>query len=442
MLKLLEVYPQKKIESASIVIPPSKPETQRAIVTGALAEGKSVIYNNLRCSETEASKKAMQSIGATITEYDDRLEIEGVANEPQHTDTEINCHGSGFAFRTMSVISSFIAGPVKLTGDKILQTRIMRPLFDAIESLGGKIEYTGAKGKAPIINHGGTLAGGTCTVPGNTCSQFTTAMLLGLPLSKNAIRLDVSGEIVSSSYVKQTLEALKMSGVALESTDVASSYLIKPSKFSSFNIKVSCDFTSASYILAIAALFPCRIQLEGMISQSHQGERAIVDMVKELGLDVYFDDVNHICHVANHQGMQEGDYEFDVKDCPNITPTLAAIGAYVNGSMRVVGASVTNYHKSPRLKAIIAELQKMGVDIEPIYQNAILDGFNVRGRGSYAGGVHLSSWKDHRIFLSLFIASLRTNAPNYLDGYQDVHCSFPDFFDQVKKLGVRFEETD
>ena len=90
----------------------------------------------------------------------------------------------------------------------------------------------------------------------------------------------------------------------------------------------------------------------------------------------------------------------------------------------------------------MTELAKLGVNIHPLFKDSVYDGFEIRGHGEvYKGGVTLSSWKDHRIFMSLFIASLRSRQPNLIDGYHDVHCSFPDFFDQFKRLGVSYGEA-
>jgi 3-phosphoshikimate 1-carboxyvinyltransferase len=145
--------------------------------------------------------------------------------------------------------------------------------------------------------------------------------------------------------------------------------------------------------------------------------------------------------VSNDGRGMTGDFEFNANDYPNIVPTLAAIGAYVNGRFRVVGGSITRLHKSPRIKAIVSELAKLGVAIEPLFQDGVYDGFEIRGNGEgYRGGIELSSWGDHRIFMSLFMASLRCEQPNYLEGYQDVVCSFPDFFEQFSNLGVGAEK--
>ncbi|MEW8625688.1 MAG: hypothetical protein AB2551_08065 [Candidatus Thiodiazotropha sp.] len=437
--EVLKVYPAKHLDETTVDIPSSKPETQRAIITAALAQGKSVIRRDLRCSETSATKNGVQKIGALVEEYNDELHITGVGNKPRYSEGVIDCKGSGFAFRTMSVISSFVDGAVILSGDKILRSRIMDPLFKGIRDLGGSIETICNERYAPIVNYGSALTGSKCRIPGDECSQFTTAFLLGMPLTDSQVEIAVEGKLASASYVKQTIEALKLCGVSVGAENPTSNYSITPSKYNSFSVNIGGDYTSASYIVAIATLFKCRIIMKGLYSNSHQGEQAIMKFAQKIGLDVKYDDSIGVCTITNSKGRISGNYEIDVLDCPNILPTLAAIGSYINGSLKVTGGRVTNFHKSPRIVAMIRELSKMGVRIIPIYQGRTLDGFTVYGSDTYKGGVALSSWSDHRIFLSLFIASLRTKQPNLLDGYKDVHCSFPDFFKQANNLGLSFE---
>lgn len=438
----LNVYPTDSLPESNLHIPSSKPETQRAIVCASLAGGKSTVYNDLRCSETSATKQAMSAIGAGIVELNDRLEIEGVDHAPKNPGHVIDCSGSGFAFRTMSVLAAATPGGMILTGNKTLRRRIMRPMFAALSTLGVQFEHISEEGKAPVVIWSDRIKGGNCTVPGNTCSQFTTALLFGLPLAKERVSLNVTGEIRSASYIKQTLVAMRHAGVLLNVEEPSDCYEIAPARYQAVDTLVSGDFTSASYLMAIASLFPGKQRLHNMSRESFQGERLIVDVLHQLGIHVEFDESQRICLIDNQLERLSGDYSFDLRHSPNILPTLAVIGAFVEGRFRVTGGSVTHYHKSSRITAIATELRKLGVDISVIELDGIPDGFEIRGRTTYEGGVQFSSWKDHRIFLSLFIASLKTKKSNQLDGYQDIHCSFPDFFSQVEKLGINFHEVD
>jgi 3-phosphoshikimate 1-carboxyvinyltransferase len=113
------------------------------------------------------------------------------------------------------------------------------------------------------------------------------------------------------------------------------------------------------------------------------------------------------------------------------------IGAYLDGRLRVVGGRLTRFHKASRVEAMVAELSAAGVDIVPVYDDGVCDGFEVRGRPSYPGGRLFASRGDHRIFMSLFVAGLRMRSANLFTGFEDVSLSFPGFIAEFSRAGVR-----
>jgi 3-phosphoshikimate 1-carboxyvinyltransferase len=214
-------------------------------------------------------------------------------------------------------------------------------------------------------------------------------------------------------------------------------YQVEPSSYRAQDITIHEDYTSASYLLAAAALFPGRTVLTNVYGDSLQGEFAIVPILRQLGVNVTFDEATLSLTVDNPRGSLCGAFEVDVRDCPNITPTLAALGAFVQGSLRLTGGRLTRFHKASRIEAMAAELTRAGVDIEVLYNDGVCDGFEVRGARTYPGGVTLSSWGDHRIFMSLFVASLRMRSANRFSGFEDVRLSFPTFMEEFTRAGVR-----
>jgi 3-phosphoshikimate 1-carboxyvinyltransferase len=418
-------------------IPSSKPETQRAILAASLANGVSEIYNDLRCLETETMKEACRRIGAIIHEKTDRLVIHGAGGLNQVNRLIIDALGSGLVFRVFVALSCFATKSMMITGDEILCGRVMQPLFTALEALGSDIQFVHKAGHAPVINQGGGLSGTRCTVPGNVSSQFITAILFAAPLAALPIELIIEGEILSISYIKQTLEMLEQAGIKIDVAEDFSRMVIYPSSYQPFIYHVSGDYTSSSYLIAAASIFPGTTVLHNMNERSLQGERAIIDVIKKLGIELVFDDNENTLSLFNRHTELKGNFEFDASDYPNIVPTLAVLGSFVNGCFRVIGGSITRHHKSSRIQAIVTELTKLGVDIQMIMKDGVCDGFEIHGKSHYKGGIKLSSWGDHRIFMSLFVASLRCTEVNSLDGYQDVHCSFPEFFTEFKNLGVQ-----
>lgn len=126
------------------------------------------------------------------------------------------------------------------------------------------------------------------------------------------------------------------------------------------------------------------------------------------------------------------DAVFDLSDCPNIFPTVAAIVATVPGRVRIVGGRLRQNHKSPRIDATATELQKAGVAVEVLADKAgFIDGLEVTGRQHHEGGVEFSDHGDHRIFMALATFSLACDDPCSFSSTQDTEDSFPGFRGQL-----------
>lgn len=438
---LLQVNESVRGDKAEFNVPASKPETQRAILIGALAEGKSKVYNDLRCVETATMIAACRAIGAKITEYGDHLEIVGVGGVMNYDNSVIDCKGSGLVFRTFTALTSVCQSPVVLSGDNTLRRRVMEPLFAALRQLGVTLDCIAEESHAPVVNWSRSIEGGTVTLPGDISSQFITAIMLVAPLANGPIEINVEGTVYSLSYLRQTVIAMEAAGIKVTTDDTLNYIRIEPGKYQAVDTVVGADYTSASYLFAYAALNKGTTTLKNIQEKSNQGERAIVDIVRELGLEIIFDDENRVCTINNPEGSMKGDFEFNAVDFPNIVPTLAAIGSYVDGTFRVKGGSITRLHKAPRAKAMTTELAKLGVDIKEVFDGEKVDGFEIKGAQSYSKGEYLSSWGDHRIFMSLFLASLRVKDTCYLSGHRDVDCSFPDFLEQFSNNSVDATEV-
>jgi 3-phosphoshikimate 1-carboxyvinyltransferase len=441
MEMLLRVSPVDSF-SGNFRIPASKPETQRAILVSSLANGSSRVRNDLRCGETTTMKDACRALGAEIVERDGYLEIQGLGQSFRHDGRVIRAAGSGLVFRTITALASVFPSPTVVTGNATLCNRAMAPLLTALRELGADIESILTDGKAPVVNWGRGLRGGTCFLPGDVSSQFITAILLVAPLAEQAVDIEVTSMVYSQSYVRQTLATLADAGIKVTASDDLRHIHVQPSTYYAHDVTVYEDYTSASYPLAAATLFPGRSVFSGMHGDSMQGEQAIISIIEQLGMTVRFDKATDTLTVDNPSGRPRGDIEIDASDCPNIVPTLAAIGAYIDGTMRVVRSPLTRFHKAPRIEAMVAELSKAGVAIRPLFDGAVCEGFEVRGSETYPGGQTFSSWGDHRIFMSLFVAGLRMQSPNLLEGFDDVRLSFPDFLEQFHQAGVRTTLSD
>jgi len=136
-------------------------------------------------------------------------------------------------------------------------------------------------------------------------------------------------------------------------------------------------------------------------------------ILERVGLSVHHDPT-HEHSPSTIMRAPVGDLEIRHADCPNIVPTLAAIGAYIDGRMRVVGGRLTRFSQGVAHRGHGDRAQARRVDIEVVHQDGVCDGFEVRGAASYRGGCTFTSWGDHRIFMSLFVAGLRMHSPCHI----------------------------
>jgi 3-phosphoshikimate 1-carboxyvinyltransferase len=192
-------------------------------------------------------------------------------------------------------------------------------------------------------------------------------------------------------------------------------------------IAIGGDFTSASYLLGAAFVTRGNVRVANLDADSLQGERAILDVLAELGARVRWIGGREV--EVDCTGLPaEVDATLDLRDCPNILPTVAAVAATVRGRVKVTGARLTQFHKSPRVSAMAAELAKVEVPVRLIEAaDGSVDGLEVRGRPVHRGGAVFSSHGDHRIYMSLALLALAGERPSTFAQAVDTADSFPDF---------------
>ena len=88
-----------------------------------------------------------------------------------------------------------------------------------------------------------------------------------------------------------------------------------------------------------------------------------------------------------------------------------------------------------RLAAVTSELNKLGAKI--IEKE---DGLLVTGVEKLKGNVEVWSHKDHRIAMTLAIASTRCEEPIVIKDYECIAKSYPRFFDDFRTLGGDIHE--
>ena len=98
--------------------------------------------------------------------------------------------------------------------------------------------------------------------------------------------------------------------------------------------------------------------------------------------------------------------------------------------------SLRNFlHLSIYPKSIKTELNKLGAKVEEEGDSLIIQGVS-----TFKGGAEVSAWNDHRIAMSLAIASTRCEDEIVIDEAESVKKSYPHFWDDFEKMGGKIEK--
>jgi 3-phosphoshikimate 1-carboxyvinyltransferase len=417
--------------------PASKPETQRALVMAALADGLTIIHRPLVARETLIMMEACRSLGAEVSVLDDRLEVRGIGSSFHHNVTPatrgdiryIWAGGSALVARIFLGIGLAVAENVIIDGTSNLRSRPLEPLTAVLRDKGADLRFFDAPDCLPCSAMSAALPGGRYLLGTDISSQFATSLLVSAPLAASPLHIELAGPSYSISYIKQTISMMACFGIAVEATEDIRQILVPNDRsYQARDIELTGDYTSASYILGATFVTRGRVLLSNLDPGSLQGEAAIVDILIELGARVQWIQGAHALLIDCTDLPSSADATFDVSDCPNILPTVAAVAATVPGRVRIVGGRLTQNHKSRRIDAMAAELSKAGVSVEILKgQDGCVDGLEIKGSMHHEGGIEFSGHGDHRIAMAMTLFGFACSHPCSFADEIDTTDSFPEF---------------
>ncbi|MBR4112049.1 MAG: 3-phosphoshikimate 1-carboxyvinyltransferase [Ruminiclostridium sp.] len=391
-----------KLLEGDIAVPPSKSISHRALIAAALADGESRITNVLDCEDTRATEDALTALGADICHEGDVTVVKGIKAAAEKAD--INCRESGSTLRFMIPIAAALGTKSTFRGEANLPNRPITPYLEELPRHGIEI----ISEKMPYVLSG-KLDGGDFPVTGDISSQFITGYMLALPLTGEKCTISLTSQLQSRPYAILTADAMKSFGVDVK-IDEDSFEIPAKSKFSFCDYTVEADMSQAAFFLVGDAIGG-NINPVNLRYDSVQGDRAIIDIVKQFN--------------------ESGGHAFDVnaEDIPDLVPILTVLACFAEGTSHITGCGRLRIKESDRLAAISTELNRLGAKVE-----AGEDYLTIHGVESLHGG-ECETYSDHRIAMSLAIASQRCTEAVTIKGAECVSKSYPTFFEDFRKLG-------
>jgi 3-phosphoshikimate 1-carboxyvinyltransferase len=410
--------------SGKIRIPGSKSQTIRGLMCAALAGGESVLENTLVCDDTGAAADVLGRVGIDIRREEGIWRVSG--GTFRAPDGDLYCGESAATLRFMTAICSIIPGKCRLTGGPSLSRRPVIPLVEALKKLGVKCSYN-RKITLPVIVKGGILKGGMTELPGHISSQFVSALLLIAPLAREEVTVRLTSGLTSRPYLEMTLECLKKFGINVNVS--SDEYIIPRQAYRPARLVIEGDWSSASYFLALGALSG-GIEVANVSTDSVQGDRVILDFLREMGAKVEVS--------GNAVAVSRGNLKAitaDLADCIDLLPTLAVLAALAEGTSEFTGVNMARVKESNRIATVKEGLERVGVVVSVGSNRLSVTGM-MTGQPAT-----IDSHNDHRIAMAFGVLGSAIGGIT-VTGAECIAKTYPGFWDALESIGGKVEKNE
>jgi 3-phosphoshikimate 1-carboxyvinyltransferase len=417
-----KVFPSRP--GGSVVVPPSKSHTIRAVLVATLAEGDSRIVRPLATGDGASAIGAARSMGAGIVKEGDALLIRGIGGNYNLGTDDFDLGNSGTGTNLFASAAALGSRRRRFSGDASLSARPVRPLLNALEQLGASFTCE-SEGRDLPFSISGPLAGGSATVSG-VSSQFVSSLLLSTPLLPQDSVINVVN-LRERPYVEITLWWLDRLGIRYEkSEDLARFRVFGKQRYRPIDMAIPGDFSSAAFPAIAAAITCSSIDVRGIDFTDPQGDKGIFDVLASMGVSV--EKSAFSARVDGASGPVGR--EIDLNTMPDALPAVAVLGCVAKGVTRIVNVAHARIKETDRIAVMTEELGKMGADI--VEEK---DGMTIRH--SRLRGARVDGRGDHRVVMALALAGMIAEGETLIDTAESAEVTYPSFQDDFVNMGAR-----
>jgi 3-phosphoshikimate 1-carboxyvinyltransferase len=405
--------------------PGDKSISHRFALMAPLAQGECRLTNCSPGADVRSSLDAVRLLGCDVRVDADTLIIRG-AQCATRSEALIDCGNSGTTMRLLMGVLAGREGEFVLDGDESLRKRPMERVAVPLRSMRADVRTTG--GACPVHIRGGSLNGIAYELPVASAQLKSAVLLAGIQADG---RTTVKENIPSRDHTERLL---RLFGGRVSVSDgtvmVERSRLLFPPSF-----HVPGDPSSAAFFLAAAAIIPgSEVTAEGVLLNPTR--TGFLNVLGKMGADL---GIRPTSGAAEPWGTVTARFSPALSACvvqaeeiPSLVdevPILALVATQATGQTVFHGVGELRVKESDRLAAVTSQLGLLGAAITAEGDNLIIEGPTVLKPVS-----RLDSFGDHRIAMTLRLASLLADTDPFIDGEPSVDISYPGFHDTLKGL--------
>ncbi|ORB17119.1 3-phosphoshikimate 1-carboxyvinyltransferase [Mycobacterium noviomagense] len=383
--------------SATVTVPGSKSQTNRALVLSALAaasgQGASSIGGALRSRDTDLMIGALTTLGVHVDGSGTDLTVSGgLAPGPN---ARIDCGLAGTVLRFVPPLAALTDATVEFDGDEQARARPIAPLLTALRGLGVDVDGDGLPFR---VRGAGQVTGGTVRIDASASSQFVSGLLLCAAAFSERLIVEHTGPTLPSApHIAMTVAMLRQAGVDVDDS-TPNRWQVRPTAVAARHWDIEPDLSNAVPFLAAAVVSGGAVRITDWPSISIQPADIILDILKRLNAVV----LQAASYLEVRGPREYGGFDVDLREVGELTPTVAVLAALAApGSVsRLTGIAHLRGHETDRLAALSTEINRLGGNCEQTPDGLVITATPLR-----AGVWH--SYADHRMATAGAIVGLR-----------------------------------
>ena len=434
-MKQLVVSPLKNTIKTTIVVPPDKSISHRAIIIGSISSGRTEIKNLLSSADCLNTLKIMQQLGVEISEFNNFESVtiygKGLTSFSESKNI-LNCGNSGTTIRLLSGLLSAQDFMTILTGDGSLLSRPMGRVIEPLTLMGAQISGREHNTKAPIVILPSMLHGINYEMP-VASAQVKSAIMLAALSAKGETK------IIEKEKTRDHTERMLTAFGATIRQEKNEIIIGSEQKLLAQSITIPGDISSAAFFISACSIIPgSEIVLQNiLVNPTRSG---ILNVLKKMGTKINITNKKELSgETVADLFVSSSDLtgvEVRGKDIPLLIdelPVLCIVMAQAKGKSVIKDAKELRYKESDRIKTMADVLRKLSVGV-----NELEDGLEIEGLAGEPFKINNSfEWpkhSDHRIAMSIAIAGLKANEPVIVPGSEWISTSFPNFDKLISQL--------
>lgn len=401
----------------------SKSELHRLLILSALSDRSTeIVYSGVLSKDVLATISCLVAIGSKIEVKDSKIIVEPIKNVSDKA--TLNCGESGSTLRFMLPVASALGINYTVNVEGRLGSRPLSPLYELMIENGVNLTK---QGEYPLYASG-KLSGKDYKIDGSVSSQFITGLLIALATSSRGGKITVEGDFQSKPYVDVTVRIMRKFGANV--IENGNQYCVTGGGFRSpSKVFVGGDWSNSAFFATLGALSG-KVSIKGLDINSAQGDKAVCEILGRFGAKVDYS--NGILHIEKGELKAT---RIDAKDVPDLVPVLAVVACFSKGDTVIYNAERLRLKESDRINSVVNMINNIGGQAV-----ATDDGMIITGKSVVFGGT-VDSFNDHRIVMAATVASALCSGNIIIKDAQAVSKSYPDFFEQIKKLGINAVEV-